>query len=87
MPKHLTDILKGVKSSTIDPMKLPDDMEPHQGAKDFIAQHKVEKHADRVGNTDAVYKGITKKADMARHGYKSPEDKKVNFPPENKKKV
>jgi hypothetical protein len=57
--------LKGVKSSSVDDgstgsdpgvdydPKAPDDQK-------FVKLHKTEKHADRVGNGDDVYKGSTK---------------------------
>lgn len=48
MAKHLTDILKGVKSSTVVPAELPPSTPPQSaGDKAFVAKHKIEKHADR----------------------------------------
>lgn len=59
--------LNGVKSAAVETLSLgkkpgvdyspkaPDDQK-------FVAQHKVNKHADRVGNGDDVYKGTTKEA-------------------------
>lgn len=87
MPKHLTEVLKGVKSSVIEPMEFPDDLQASEGGKEFIAKHKIEKHADRVGNTDTVYKGTTKPVvDMNhKHGYKKGEDAKVYEEKEEKK--
>lgn len=57
--RHIT----GVKSSKVEPMDLKDlnQWNAPDGDK-FIAKHKIEKHADRVGNGDDVYKGKTKKA-------------------------
>ena len=70
MVKALGDILKGIKSSTEEPLDLDDlTIPPAKGSKEFLAKHKVQKHADRVGNGDDVYKGKTKKAEMSRHGY------------------
>lgn len=80
MPKHLREIVDttGIKSSTIEPMNLPDDLQPNKDGKDFVNLHKVEKHADRVGNKDDVYKGTTKKVDMKRHGPEDKVQKKIN---------
>ena len=61
--RHIT----GVKSSKVEPMDLKDlnQWNAPDGDK-FIAKHKIEKHADRVGNGDDVYKGKTKKATYNR---------------------
>ena len=84
MPKSLKDILAGVKKSTVVPGSTGDEpgvdyMPKAKGEQDFVALHKTEKHADRVGNGDDVYKGTTKyvldKED--KHGHKTPKDKKV----------
>jgi hypothetical protein len=78
MAKPLSDILKGVKTSKIEPGstgKRPgvDYAPKSKGDQDFVAKHKTEKHADRVGNEDNVYKGTTKyaldKASENKHGY------------------
>jgi hypothetical protein len=61
MAKTLKDILAGVKSSKKEKLNLADYLKA-QGEKDFAASHEVEKHADRVGNDDDVYKGKTKEA-------------------------
>lgn len=58
--------LKGVKKSTIHTGE-PTDEYPGLGPKekdgqDFVSIHKVEVHADRVGNGDEDYKGKTKPA-------------------------
>lgn len=67
MAKALADILKGVNSSTEEPLNLDDLTDPPaKGSKEFVAKHKVTKYADRVGND---LKPTTKKAEMARHGY------------------
>lgn len=67
MAKPLKDILSGVKSSkTVAGSTGTDpgvDYDPKNPAEqDFVAKHKVEVHADRVGNGDDVYKGKTKQA-------------------------
>ena len=60
MAKYLKEVLKGVKSST----KVTNDLggyKPKAGdEEDFAKKHEIEKHADRVGNGDDVYKGTTK---------------------------
>lgn len=67
MAKSLKDILAGVKSSKTVPGSTGTqpgvDYDPKAPAEqDFVAKHKTEKHADRVGNSDDVYKGKTKEA-------------------------
>ena len=82
MAKYLKEVLKGVKSST----KVTNDLggyKPKAGdEEDFAKKHEIEKHADRVGNGDDVYKGTTKhvlaNTKEKNHGYKKPEDAKVN---------
>jgi len=82
MAKYLKEVLKGVKSST----KVTNDLggyKPKAGdEEDFTKKHEIEKHADRVGNGDDVYKGTTKhvlaNTKEKNHGYKKPEDAKVN---------
>lgn len=74
MPKSLNDILKGVKKSTTAALTTGDVpgvdyADKMKDGRDFVAQHSIEKHADRVGNDDKVYKGSTKKAEMKRHGH------------------
>jgi hypothetical protein len=85
MAKPLRDIaskapkegkLSGVKKSTTEPEDISD-FNASSGNQDFAKDHKVEKHSDRVGNDDDVYKGKTKKAEMQRHGYKKPQDEKI----------
>lgn len=56
--RHVT----GVKSSKIEPMDLKDLDKSPDGAKLDAKYHKIEKHADRAGNGDDVYKGTTKEA-------------------------
>lgn len=62
--------LKGVKKSTIRSGEPTDEypgMGPKEGdGKDFVRKHKVEVHADRVGNGDEDYKGKTKQAKYKR---------------------
>jgi len=60
MAKGLNDILKGVNKSKVVPGSTGDDpgvdyAEKSKDGRDFVAQHKVEKHEDRVGNGDDVY--------------------------------
>jgi hypothetical protein len=81
-PKDTKFDLKGVKSSSTSKLTLGDnpgvDYAPKAKAeRDLVADHEIEKHADRVGNGDDVYKGKTKQVDMKKHGYKSPSDEKV----------
>lgn len=65
MAKSLKDILAGAKSSKTEKLDLKDLQmsAANKDQADFIAKHSVEKHADRVGNDDDVYKGKTKKTD------------------------
>lgn len=79
MAKPLRDILKGVKSSTVEkgsPTETPPvGMGPKEkDGKDFVAKHEVEKHADRVGNKPD--NSTMKKYDK-KHGYKKGEDEEV----------
>ena len=86
MTKSLKDILAGVKSSTVVPGSTGTqpgvDYAPKAPAEqDVVKKHKVEKHADRVGNGDDVYQATNIKHSQikdAKHGYKKPEDQKVN---------
>ena len=86
MPKTLKDILNGVKSSKIVPGSTGSDpgidYEPKAPEeRDVVKAHKIEKHADRVGNGDDVYQATNIKHSQIedkKHGYKKPEDKKVN---------
>ena len=61
MAKSLKDILTGTKSSTKTKVDLKDWEKSKDGQK-FAAKHTIEKHADRAGNGDDVYKGKTKEA-------------------------
>jgi len=80
MAKFLKDIVK--PKST----KVTNDLggyAPKSGdEQDFVKKHEIEKHDDRNGNGDDVFKGKTKyvldKPEEKRHGYKKPEDAKVN---------
>jgi hypothetical protein len=86
MTKSLKDILAGVKSSTVVPGSTGTqpgvDYAPKAPAEqDVVKKHKVEKHADRVGNGDDVYQATNIKHSQikdTKHGYKKPEDQKVN---------
>ena len=84
MAKPLKDILAGVRKSKVVPGSTGKDPGVDYAPKakseqDFVAQHEVEKHEDRVGNGDDVYKGTTKYAldKEDKHGHKKPKDTKV----------
>lgn len=68
MAKELNTILgkdkklEGVKSSTVKSLDMGDYNPTAKGEKTFVQQHSVEKHEDRVGNTDDVYKSKNKPA-------------------------
>jgi hypothetical protein len=88
MTKTLKDVLSGVKSSKILPQTLGKDpgvdYRPKSGDEaDFADKHEIERHDDRVGNGDDVYQATNVKFSLAdpkekKHGYKKPDDKKVN---------
>lgn len=99
MAKHLRQIvektniegkdtkLKGVKSSketSIDVSNLVPDV--NTGNKDFASKHKVEVHADRVGNGEEDYKGKTKQATEPRHGNNTLEKSKKEYSKFNEEK-
>jgi hypothetical protein len=75
MTKSLNDILKGVKKSKVVPGSTGTDpgvdyAEKSKDGRDFVAQHKVEKHEDRVGNGDDVYKASkVKQSKDENHGH------------------
>jgi hypothetical protein len=82
MAKPLKDILAGVKKSKVVPGSTGTDPGVDYAPKakaeqDFVAQHSTEKHEDRVGNGDEVYKGTTKYSldKEEKHGHKRPKDK------------
>ena len=86
MAKQLKDILTGVKKSTVTPEKLGDkpgvDYDPKAGdERKWVAKHSVEKHEDRVGNTDDLYKSSINydlnHTKEKRYGYKKGNDEKV----------
>lgn len=84
MPKNLNDILKGVKKSTTNKLTTGDNpgvdyADKMKDTRYFLDQHSVEKHEDRVGNGDEVYKASNvKKAAMQRHGHEpKPKDIRV----------
>lgn len=86
MAKPLNDILKGVRASKVVPGSTGKDpgvdyAPKAKGEQDFVAKHKTEKHADRVGNGDDVYQGKTEyvlnKATEKRHGYTLDDAEKV----------
>lgn len=72
MPKLLSDILKGKKSSKVEDGSTGEnpgvDYKPKAGDEQkFVAKHKTEKHDDRVGNGPDVYAGgKTKEADFPK---------------------
>lgn len=77
MAKSLKDILAGVKSSKIVPGSTGVDpgvdyMPKAPAEQDFVAKHKTEKHADRVGNGDDVYSGSKMK-----NANKDPKNKRL----------
>lgn len=81
MAKDLKSILAGVKSSKIAPPEIDDKNLYQWNSKDgvaFIKKHKIEKHEDRVGNGDDVYKGKTKKADYKIQGDGVYEETEIN---------
>jgi hypothetical protein len=77
------DILAGKNTSTVTDLDLGGYSPKPGDEKAFVAKHKVQKHADRVGNEDDLYQATNVKHTLAdpkekRHGYKKPEDEKVN---------
>lgn len=88
MAKSLKDILSGKKASKVTPGSTGSnpgvDYAPKApNEQEFVKLHKVEKHEDRVGNGDDVYQATNIKHSLSkpeekRHGYKKPEDEKVN---------
>ena len=84
MPKNLNDVLKGVKKSTTSKLTTGENpgvdyADKSKDTRDFFDQHPVQKHEDRVGNGDDVYKASNvKKASMLRHGHEpKPKDIRV----------
>lgn len=85
MAKTLKQILDGVKSSKIKSKDILGskpgvDYRPKAGDEQkFADKHKIEQHADRVGNGDDVYQAnnVAYSMDKKKHGYKSGEDEKV----------
>lgn len=85
MAKTLKQILDGVKSSKIKSKDILGskpgvDYRPKSGDEQkFADKHKIEQHADRVGNGDDVYQAnnVAYSMDKKKHGYKSGEDEKV----------
>lgn len=86
MAKPLKDILAGVKKSQVVPGSIGKDpgvdyMPKAKAEQDFVAQHSTEKHEDRVGNGDDVYKGNTKyvldSPKEAKHGHRKTKDSAV----------
>ena len=56
--------LEGTDASTMTDLDGVDPEASYKGkaSRDFAKKHKIEKHEDRVGNKDDVYKGKTKYA-------------------------
>jgi hypothetical protein len=85
MAKTLKQILDGVKSSKIKDKDILGskpgvDYRPKSGDEQkFADKHKIEQHADRVGNEDDIYQAnnINYTMNKKGHGYKSGEDEKV----------
>lgn len=91
MAKSLNDILqryKDVISGKLPPSKIEklttgdnpgvDYADKMKDGRYFVAMHTVEKHPDRNGNGDDVFKGSTTKAKMERHGHEpKPKDVQV----------
>lgn len=81
--KSLTDILKGVKKSSTKALTTGsepgvDYADKMKDTRDFVAKHSVEKHEDRVGNGDEVYKASkVKQSKDENHGH-TPEPKSKN---------
>ena len=75
MAKSLGDILKGVNKSKVVPGTTGDDPGVDYAGKmkderDFVAKHSIEKHEDRVGNGDDVYKASKiKQSKDDKHGH------------------
>lgn len=83
MAKKLREIVKGVKASKEVPNTLGGYKPKAGDEQKFVAKHKIEKYADRAGNGDDVYNASNVKhaqddEEESRHGYKHPEDRKVN---------
>jgi hypothetical protein len=82
MSKSLKDILQGIKASKVTPIDLGGYAPKELDSKKWVSKHSIEKHEDRVGNGDDVYKGKTetdynKNFSNKRLGRKKGEDEKV----------
>jgi hypothetical protein len=82
--KRYSDALSGKRESKVSALTTGDNpgvdyADKMKDGRDFIAQHSVEKHEDRVGNGDDVYNASkVQKAKMERHGHEpKPKDIKV----------
>ncbi|QMP83898.1 MAG: hypothetical protein [Caudoviricetes sp.] len=82
--KRYSDALSGKRESKVSALTTGDNpgvdyADKMKDARDFIAQHSVEKFDDRVGNGDDVYNASkVQKAKMERHGHEpKPKDIKV----------
>jgi len=82
MAKSLRDISpKGVKKSKTEPMDISD-LNAASGNQDFAKKHKIEKHADRVGNDENPYSGndehyVLNSKSEKRHGNKKGDAEKI----------
>jgi hypothetical protein len=85
MAKTLKQILDGVKSSKIKDKDIlgskpgVDYRPKSRDEQKFADKHKIEQHADRVGNEDDIYQAnnINYTMNKKGHGYKPGEDEKV----------
>ena len=88
MAKPLNDILKGVNKSKMLSGRLGKnpgvDYEPKaKDEADFAGKHVIQRHDDRTGNGDDIFqatnvKHALMKPEEKRHGYKKPQDERVN---------
>ena len=84
--KQAHDTIKGVRPSTTTDGSLGKDpgvdYKPKAGdEQDFVAKHSIQKFDDPNGNGSDVFQGTNVKYSIEKeklHGYKKPEDKKVN---------
>lgn len=84
MAKQLRHIT-GVKSSKVEKLDLKDWDKSPEGAALTAKYHSVEKHADRVGNGDDVYKGKTKEAPYKKASVAEAKDDEKNYNPSDEK--
>lgn len=82
--QRYSDVISGkLPASKIEPLTTGENpgvdyADKMKDGRDFVAMHTVEKHPDRNGNGDDVFKGSTTKAKMERHGHEpKPKDIQV----------